>query len=211
MDQIEEIIKNNKLKRDRQVYNTCEEKEDNSKRGKYVKGLITRTLISVIFVLGSLIYINQNDKNKELFQTHVLQNSLSFTKINNLYQNFLGSIDFKKTNNNAKPVFNNIPYTKIESYNNSNKLTVKKGEVIDVITSGIIVFMGEKEDLGYTIIIQGNDGVDIWYSGLENSDYKVYDYVEKGSILGTSKEETIYLTIVKDKNYLTYEEYQKLI
>ena len=75
-------------------------------------------------------------------------------------------------------------------------------EAISVIASGIVVFIGEKEDLGNTIIIQGNDGVDIWYSNITENDIKVYDYVEAGSILGSSNSENIYITITKDGEFI---------
>ena len=40
---------------------------------------------------------------------------------------------------------------------------------------------------------------------------QIYDYIESGTILGTSNSDYIYLTINKDGKYITYEEYQKLI
>ena len=90
---------------------------------------------------------------------------------------------------------------------NGTKLTVGMNEVINVITSGIIVYIGEKDDLGNTIIIQGNDGVDIWYSNITDYEIKVYDYVEAGSILGTSNGDDILLTIELDGKFISYEEY----
>lgn len=84
-------------------------------------------------------------------------------------------------------------------------------EAISVITSGIVVFIGEKDDLGNTVIIQGNDGVDIWYSNITDTDISVYDYIEAGSILGSSNSEDIYLTINKDGEFINYEEYKASI
>ena len=49
------------------------------------------------------------------------------------------------------------------------------------LTPGIIVFYGTKEELGNTVIVQGNDGVDIWYSGVTLSSFSIYDYVSKGN------------------------------
>ncbi len=212
MSEIDHIIRKNKLKREKYVGGDISaEKEELPKNLKYAKGLISRSLIAVIFVLGSIIFTNISDKNKELYQKYVLEDSLEFTKINELYQSVFGSVDITKKNNDSEVVFGSITYTNVEPFKNGVKLTVGMNEVVNVITSGIVVFIGDKDDLGNTIIIQGNDGVDIWYSNITDSDIKVYDYVEAGSILGTSNSEDIYLTICKDGEFMSYEEYQASI
>ena len=116
-----------------------------------------------------------------------------------------------KKDNDSEVVFGNITYTNIEPFKNGSKLTIGMNEVVNVITSGIVVFIGEKDDLGNTIIIQGNDGVDIWYSNITDTDIKVYDYLESGNILGTSNSDDIYITISKDGEFMNYEEYMASI
>lgn len=208
---VEDIIRKNKAKR-RSYAESSTVKEELPKNIKYLKGLISRVLITIIFVLGSIIYTNINSDNKKLYKKYVLENSLSFTKINNLYNDLFGEIDFlKKTKDNSTPVFNNISYSSVENYKNGVKLNVSMNETVSAITSGIVVFIGEKEELGNTIIIQGNDGVDIWYSNITDTNIKVYDYVESGSILGTSNSNELYLTLIKDGKYMNYEEYIKTI
>ncbi len=207
---VEDIIRKNKQKRKNYTISTS--KETSSTKLKYFKGLISRVLLTIIFVLASVIFTNISKDNKELYKNYVLENSLSFTKINNLYQELFGNLDILNVpKTNDKTVFNNINYSNLESYKNSFKLSVKRNEAINVITSGIVVFIGEKDDLGNTVIIQGNDGIDIWYSNLTDIDINIYDYVEAGTILGTSNSDFIYLTINKDGKYISYEEYQKLI
>ena len=213
MDEVNNIIRKNKLKRERYVdgsSNTSNiNKENLPFKLKYAKNLISRVLITVIFVLGSIIFTNVSDDNKALYQKYVLEDSLEFTKINELYQSIFGDVDItKKDNPDSEVVFGDVTYTNIEPFKNGVKLTVDMNEAISVITSGIVVFIGEKEDLGNTIIIQGNDGVDIWYSNITENDIKVYDYVEAGSILGSSNSENIYITINKDGEFINYEEYQ---
>ena len=212
MSEIENIISKNKAKRDRYVEGENSYKtEELPKKWKYIKGLISRTLIAVIFVLGSIIFTNISAKNKELYQKYVLEDSLEFTKINELYQSLFGSVDITKKDNDSEVVFGNITYTNIEPFKNGSKLTIGMNEVVNVITSGIVVFIGEKDDLGNTIIIQGNDGVDIWYSNITDTDIKVYDYLESGNILGTSNSDDIYITISKDGEFISYEEYMASI
>lgn len=216
MDEVNNIIRKNKLKRERYVdgsSNTSNiNKENLPFKLKYAKNLISRVLITVIFVLGSIIFTNVSDDNKALYQKYVLEDSLEFTKINELYQRIFGDVDItKKDNPDSEVVFGDVTYTNIEPFKNGVKLTVDMNEAISVIASGIVVFIGEKEDLGNTIIIQGNDGVDIWYSNITENDIKVYDYVEAGSILGSSNSEAIYLTINKDGEFINYEDYKASI
>ena len=212
MSEIDEIKRKNKLKRERYVDDSVHQENRLPKNLKYAKGLLSRSLFAIIFVLGSVIFTNISDSNKELYQKYVLEDSLEFTKINELYQNIFGTVDITKDNHSdAETVFGSITYTNIESFKNGSKLTVGMNEVVSAITSGIVVFIGEKDELGNTIIIQGNDGVDIWYSNITDTDIKVYDYVEAGSILGTSNSEDIYLTISKDGQFMSYEEYMESI
>lgn len=217
MDEINDIIRKNKLKREKYVdgssNTTSSYKENLPFKLKYAKNLISRVLITVIFVLGSIIFTNISEDNKALYQKYVLEDSLEFTKINELYQSVFGDVDIAKKDNNtdSEVVFGDVSYTNIEPFKNGVKLTVGMNEAISVITSGIVVFIGEKDDLGNTVIIQGNDGVDIWYSNITDTDISVYDYIEAGSILGSSNSEDIYLTINKDGEFISYEEYKASI
>ena len=217
MDEINDIIRKNKLKREKYVdgsSNTTSSYNENLPfKLKYAKNLISRVLITVIFVLGSIIFTNISEDNKALYQKYVLEDSLEFTKINELYQSVFGDVDIAKQDNNtdSEVVFGDVSYTNIEPFKNGVKLTVGMNEAISVITSGIVVFIGEKDDLGNTVIIQGNDGVDIWYSNITDTDISVYDYIEAGSILGSSNSEDIYLTINKDGEFINYEEYKASI
>lgn len=206
----QEIIKRCKEKRAK--YCNEEEKNKLSPKLKYVKGLISRILLTVIFVLGSVIFTNISSTNKELYEKYVLLDTLSFTKINNLYKKFLGNVDIiKNKEKEATVVFNNINYSNIEEYKNGVKLSMARGEAINVITSGIVVYIGDKDELGSTVIVQGNDGADIWYSGITDENIQVYDYVEAGNIIGVSSSDYIILTIMKNGAYISYDEYQNKV
>ena len=79
--------------------------------------------------------------------------------------------------------------------------------MVEVLVPGIIVFDGEKDDLGNTIIVQGNDGVDVWYSCVTMKEKGLYDYVSKGDILGISNDVYVTISIYEDGKLLDYEEY----
>lgn len=72
----------------------------------------------------------------------------------------------------------------------------------------MIVFIGDKENYGKTIIVEDLDGVYNWYGNIDNSSLKLYDYVEKGSLIGEASLK-LYLVFSKGDKFLDYEEYIK--
>jgi len=49
-------------------------------------------------------------------------------------------------------------------------------------------------------------GVDFWYGNIASTSLKLYDYIEKGSLIGEVNNE-LYMIFSKDGKYLNYEEY----
>ena len=104
-------------------------------------------------------------------------------------------------------VFNeNIIYKEKTDYNKGVKLVVENNYLVPVIESGIVVYKGEKEGYGYTVIIQQVNGVDLWYSNI-SCDVDLYDYVEKGSLLGEVKDSNLYLYFYKNGDFIDYKAY----
>ena len=176
------------------------------KPSKYISNLFTRTLISVILVLLCAIFINISDANLLTFKNHFFNETLAFTTINNLYTKYFGEI-VPETLNKTIPVFESgKSYSSIEQVENAYKLQLNSN-TFSFLESGVVVFLGEKENLGKTIIVQGIDGVDIWYSNIENHNITLYDYVEKNNMIGEFKDNSAILTFMENGNYTGYEKY----
>ncbi len=75
------------------------------------------------------------------------------------------------------------------------------------LESGLVVFMGNQEGYGETLIIQQVNGVDAWYVGITPTDLKLYDYIEKGSLLGEAKEKEMDLYFQKEGAFVSYQDY----
>ena len=104
-------------------------------------------------------------------------------------------------------VFNEkINYKEKYDYNDGVKLVVDNNYLVPVFESGIVVYKGEKDNYGYTVIVQQVDGVDVWYSNI-SSDIDLYDYVEKGSLLGEVKDNNLYLYFYKNGEFIDYKTY----
>src|SRR5574344_1866621 len=74
------------------------------KRKKYLNKEIYKLLIIIIFIFFSLIFINLNDNNKNLYNKYVFNDDLAFTKINNLYTKYFGNVI---PNKNAESLVSN--------------------------------------------------------------------------------------------------------
>lgn len=184
-------------------------KKDNLK-GSYLSRFVNKILVcSILFVL-LLIVTKAKPEYKDTIYTKVFENNFSFAKINNLYKKYLGNIlPFDKiVPDDEVMVFNEkLTYKSVSLYKDGAKLSVNKSYLVPTIQSGIIVFIGEKENYGKTIIVQQVDGIDVWYGNVEIGSMKLYDYIEKGSLLGSSISEEIYIVFQKEGKFLNYKEY----
>ena len=178
---------------------------------KCISLFITKVLLSIIFLLISLIYISSSS-NKDIYKKYLFEDSISFAKINNWYQNKFGSIIPLEdvTVSNTEKVFNeSIEYDLMEDYLNGKLLKVKDNYMVPTIESGVVVFIGNKDSYGNTCIIQGIDGVDIWYSNIDTSNIDLYDYIKKGTLIGPVKDNNLFLLFMRDSEFITYEKYNK--
>ena len=148
-----------------------------------------------------------SDKNLLLYKEYVLTESLPFTKIKGWYEDLFGEVLPK--NDNTQTVFDGkLVYKEISDYEYGERLTISSKSLVNSLASGVVVFSGEKEGYGNTVIIQGIDGADIWYGNLENVSINLYDYIEAGTVIGNVVDEYLYLVIKKDNEYIKYEDYQ---
>ena len=180
-----------------------------SKTNKYVNNLISRLLISVILFLTIISITNFKSDYRKLFKKIALDRNLSFNKITNTYNKYFGKIIPLKEETEEMVFDEKITYKDIKEENNVYTLKVNKNYLVPVINSGLVVFIGEKDNLGNTVIIQGIDNIDYWYSNVTNLNVKLYDYVSKGSMLGNAIDNNIKLTFIKDGKNLKYEEVVK--
>lgn len=185
-------------------------KDEGSNKVKALsRRIVSKLLLSIIFLLVSIILINRSDKVKAFYQENIYTNSWSFTKFNSLYNKYFGSLVKDYQVPDTSSVFNEtLSYSHIEDYLNGSILSVSNNYMVPVIESGIIVYLGDKDALKNTCIVQGVDGVDIWYSNIDISKLTLMDYVNKGEFLSTTLSDKLYLTLERGNEYIKYEDYQ---
>ena len=168
---------------------------------------ILKALIVAVITLVLLIVMKTNVKFKTMYYKYVYDTSITFTKFNNLYNKYFKDLNINKINNSTKTVSDEkLSYSKVTKYKDGAKLLVSNHYTVPSMESGIVVFIGDKEDYGKVIIIQQINGIDLLYGNIDNVNYKLYDYVKKGDILGSANK-YLYLVYKKDGKVLDYEKY----
>lgn len=178
-----------------------------NKKSKFINKYLTRFMLAIIFFLASIIFTNLSDTNLLLYKEYVLTESLPFTKFKGWYEELFGEV-LPKSDTTQTVMSGKLVYKEIAEFNEGERLTVTNKSLVNALASGVVVFSGEKEGYGNTVIIQGIDGADIWYGNLENVSVTLYDYIESGTVLGNTTDEYLYLVIKKDNEFIKYEDYQ---
>lgn len=175
---------------------------------KSVRSFITRVLITVIIFLVGMILVKSDSKVKNSILKQVYDTNFKFTKIKDVYQKYFGNIlSVDQLALDEKQVFQEkLTYQKANPYLDGVKLKVSDNYMVPVLESGIVIFMGEKEGYGNTVVIEQVDGVDVYYSNIQADGIQLYDYVEKGSLLGEAQDKKLYLVFQKDGSFLDYKD-----
>lgn len=176
---------------------------------KGIRSFINRLLIVTIIFLSCLILIKSNNSFKHILIKYVYEDSFKFTKLKAIYEKYFGKIlSIDKVAPKEEAVFNEkLEYSKANVYNDGAVLTVSDNYMVPTLESGIVVFIGEKEGYGSTVIIEQVDGIDVWYSNINANNIKMYDYIEKGSLIGEVKGKKLYMVFQKDGAFLDYKKY----
>lgn len=170
------------------------------------KSTAIRFLFLVIVTTVIIFILKINTSFQTTFYKYVYNDNISFAMINNWYQQKFGSpLPFGKWFEDSLPVFNEqLKYSESSIYKDGVRLTVGLEYLVPTLDGGIVIFVGEKEGYGKTVIIEQADGVEVWYSNLSEINVKLYDYLSKGSLVGMANND-LYLVFYKDGEALDYQ------
>lgn len=176
---------------------------------KQIKKIISQILITIIIFLIGMIIIKKDPNYKMTLNQNIYEKSIKFTKLKEIYNKYFGKIlSIDKITYKESPVFNELlTYKNKKTYKDGVELTVEEGYMIPSLQSGIVVYIGEKEEYGSTIIIEQENGIDVFYSNVIVDGIKLYDYIERGEYVGRAKTTQIYLLFQKDGELLDYQKY----
>lgn len=175
-----------------------------------LKKLFSKILITIIITLLLLIGFKIDINFKKKFNQYVYNTSFPFAKVKEFYKSYFGEdIISKKIDNSVEVFSEKLTYSKKNMYKDGVALSVTDSYMVPSINSGIVVFIGQKDHYENTVIIQQMDGIDTWYGNIDTANVKLYDYVEKGSLIGQVKGKELYLVFQKDGKFLDYKDYVK--
>lgn len=186
-------------------------KNKKSNKKSFLYKLIIRLFICILIILIGLIFLKNNQSASNKLETYLKEKDINLAVINKWYQKYFGDITpFQNlVKDKTKLVFNeNLVYEDTSIYKNGVKLNVDNNYLVPLIESGIVVFIGNKDDYGKTVIIEQVDGIDVWYGNIDNINVSLYDYVTKGEFLGEANK-SFYMVFQKDGKYLNYKNYLK--
>ena len=166
-------------------------------------------VILVILTVATIFVLKFNSEFKINFYKYVYEDSISFAKINNWYKSKFGSsLPFSDYFEEVTPVFNEqLKYNSSSIYKDGVSLEVGYDYLVPALDSGIVIFIGEKEGYGNTVIIQQGDGIEVWYGNIKDIKVEMYDYLKTGDILGETNGSKMYLVFTKDGKRLDYKKY----
>lgn len=189
-------------------YNNKHEDKQVSSLKKVIIGFINQVLICIVLFLTVLI-LTKNTSFKDKLYEFVYSYNFSFLEIEEFVKKNFGSIIPSTKNDKDIEMVSSekLEYKKLTEIDDGVLLEVDKNSLITSLESGLVVFIGEKEEYGKVLILEQVDGTEAWYIGVNLNEFKLYDYIEKGTILGESSDTEIKLLFKKNKEGVDYKTY----
>ena len=182
-------------------------KKEKSFESKIIYKMIIKSLICILLFVFYLILNKSSLDFKDIIYQKVYNSNISFAKINHWYESHFGSL-FPIKNMDDIQVFNeSIMYSDKEKYEQGVLLKVNNNYIVPSMNNGIVIYIGEKEKYGKTIIIEDDNGLDTWYSNINIGNITIYDYVNKGDYLGEAIDGKLIMVFQKNGKYENYEKY----
>ncbi|MBD9098404.1 M23 family metallopeptidase [bacterium] len=182
--------------------------KENKTSNNFFKKIILRILVTTIIALILLISFKMNSSFKKTFYHYVYEENFPFSVVKNFLQDKFGtSLTFDKLVTEEEVFNEKLSYKDKSLYHDGVKLTVSSEYMIPSFESGIVVYIGQKENYKQVVIVQQMNGVDVWYGNIKQANVKLYDYVEKGSLIGQADNKTLYLVFQKEGKFIDYQKY----
>ncbi|MFA8439978.1 peptidoglycan DD-metalloendopeptidase family protein [Pueribacillus sp. YX66] len=154
----------------------------------------------VLFLAVAILFKQPSDMfvNVRQFVTYTFEQDFKFASVAAWYERKFGKplalLPDRLANDDTETVNQSshdyaVPVTGkiIEPFNVEKKgimLETGVDATIESVQDGFVVFVGERENLNKTVIVQHQDGSESWYGNLESVDVALYDYIKSGHKIG---------------------------
>jgi stage IV sporulation protein FA len=172
------------------------------------EGFLLRLMLSIcLFLVVAILFKNPSAElgSARAYVQKTFETEFQFAMVSNWYEEQFGrplvllptstpatSGADSKESTNSESVYALPAVGKVtETFQNNGKgilLETGNKSKIDSAQEGFVSFVGEKDNLGKTVIIQHYDGSESWYGMLDSIDdeIKLYSFIENGSSVGTA-------------------------
>ena len=182
-------------------------KKYKKKENNKIKIFLIKVMVCIMLFLLFLICNKKINNFDSIIYENVYSKNFSFAKFNSWYEKTFGNIFPIKKIEDIQVFNESFVYKSKKEYLDGVELEVDNNYLVPSIKNGIVVFIGEKENYGYTIILEDEDGLDIWYSNVKVMNLKMYDYVNKGDYIGEVKNNKLIMVFKKDGKKDDYQKY----
>lgn len=186
----------------------------NEKKELESGSFLIRLFVSILLIAIIAIVFQLQQKPFDIVQnkiTQVMEKEFKFAVISNWYESRFGEpLTFFQENTKLKNDTEVIQASGkvLENFQTNGQgimieTTVTKVESLE---EGLVIYAGEKEELGNTVIVQNVDGSETWYGKLDSIAVNVYDEVNKGEVLASAVVEnelsTYYLAVKQNEEFV---------
>ncbi|WP_203361606.1 M23 family metallopeptidase [Bacillus sp. REN10] len=204
-----------KLREEEKDFLSTEQDQQDHQLSFRLNRLLFKGLASLIFVLAVAIMFKQSSSpfvEGQAWMREVMEKEFQFSKAAEWYEKTLGeplpfTVDgwtqqetvVNEQTEYAIPVSGKV----VEDFQTNGKgLMVEAGvnEGVKAIKAGTVIFVGQKDEFGQTVVVQHADNSESWYGHVADPTVRPYEKVEAGNVLAqlSPSQQTFYLAIKKD-------------
>lgn len=144
-------------------------------------------VVMIIFLAGMILTKNQEEK-REIIRKEIYESAIPVVNARSFYQKYFSFLKEKA----MEPVMKEITDVKKEK-----KISE---DVVQAIESGIVILVEDGK-----VVLEQVDGVTTTYENIKINPYKIYDYIEKGDVLGRKEGSDVLLSFSKEGKPYNYE------
>ncbi|UPM55265.1 M23 family metallopeptidase [Gottfriedia acidiceleris] len=172
--------------------------EEQGKKIMNNSNFMFRSLLCAIIVLALAIILKSNSPMASQVRhglSQVYESEFQFASLQKWYEDRFGSpIAFLPQLNDQKQNVGNDNYAVpasgkvLQSFKTDGQgilIQTEANQKVESIKKGRVLFVGKKDNLGNTVIIQHADGSESWYGKLGTTNVKIYDEVDSKKVIGT--------------------------
>lgn len=173
---------------------------------KSVNSFLIRTLLAIIMFF-SIAYFLKDDQIYLKTYPYLFASDIDFSYIKSKTNILLGNVFGSDKAQFVSSI--KLNYKGIIKEGNHHKIITDHNYVINNLYKGVVIFIGNKEKLGKTVIVASENGINYWYSHIENISVNLYDQIPEETIIGSTVDDYFYLTLEEGGNFLNYDETHK--